>query len=60
MPNDKPPASTSMKALAQANRALLAAMARARRADAAHAAAMRDLAAAKKQVALLIAAISLP
>jgi hypothetical protein len=49
-----------MKALNLANRQLLSAMARARRADAQHAAAMRDLAAARKQVALLIAAIGMP
>lgn len=56
----RPPAETSMKALHVANVMLLRAMARARRADKVHAEAMRDLAAAKKNIALLIAAIGMP
>ena len=60
MERNRPAASTSMKALNLAKRQLLSAMARARRADAQHAAAMRDWAAARKQVALLSAAIGMP
>lgn len=47
-----------MKALAGANRALLSAMAREKRARAAHQVALTDLAKAKHQVALLVTAIS--
>lgn len=60
MPNDRPDTSISMKALNHANRQLLRAMAKARRADAMHAAAMRELAAARAQVARLISAIGMP
>jgi hypothetical protein len=60
MKTDKPAAETSMKALAVANRALLAAMAREKRARAIHQVAVTDLAKAKRNVALLVAAISQP
>lgn len=60
MKSDRPAAETSMKALNVANRALLAAMAREKRAALAHAMAAGQLRAAKRQVALLVAAISQP
>jgi hypothetical protein len=56
----KPAPETSMKALNLANRVLLAAMAREKRARAAHQVAVTDLVKAKRQVALLVAAISQP
>jgi hypothetical protein len=56
----KPAAETSMKALAIANRALLAAMAREKRTRTAHQVAVTDLVKTKRNVALLVAAISQP
>ena len=60
MAQDRPNGETSMKALGQANRVLLAAMAREKRAAKLHAATVVELRAAKRQVALLVAAISQP
>jgi hypothetical protein len=60
MGQDRPTSATSMEALGQANRALLRAMGREKRAAKAHAAALVVLREAKRHVALLVAAISQP